>query len=257
MCPELTLRRSIDVLEHSPLVRGVHLTLNYALKHSEIGLTKSQAMNRKFVHWAADAFRWPDYAADDLFAINKVLNEHDMPPLVAVHDLILHLKLMRRYRGTLRLTKQGMEAARDPSTLFELAAPVYLYGYVHDPRAEETERLIGNWDIFLNVINMEAETGCTAIGLVRTLYGMEDEPDHYDRAYQDMRLGLLIGVLRPLCWLGVLAETRKGQSRFSDGVYNKTALWSAALRLESDRALESISLSPSKGSNVIPFKPIG
>ena len=177
-----------------------------------------------------------------------------MPPLVAVHDLILHLKLMRRYKGTLRLTKQGREAARDPAALFDLAAPVYLYRYVHDPRAEETGRLVGNWDIFLNVINLEAETGCTAAGLIRTLYGMEDEPDRYDRAFQDVRLGLLIGVLRPLSWLGLLVETREGQGRFSDGVYTKTALWPAALHLESDRTLSEMMLSPSVGSNVIPLK---
>ena len=72
--------RPIDVLEQSPLVRGIHLTLNYAADHGEIGLTKSQAMHRKFVHWSADAFRWPDYTADDLFAINKVLNEQTCRP---------------------------------------------------------------------------------------------------------------------------------------------------------------------------------
>ena len=56
MQPDLMLREPIDVLEHSPLIRGLHLSLQYACEHGEIGLTKSLATNRKFVHWAANAF---------------------------------------------------------------------------------------------------------------------------------------------------------------------------------------------------------
>ncbi len=56
MDPTLKLHANVDVLEHSPLLRGLVLTLRYAEEHGGIGLTKSDAMNRKFVHWAAAAF---------------------------------------------------------------------------------------------------------------------------------------------------------------------------------------------------------
>jgi len=80
MLPPLKLHSDVDVLKHSPLVRGMILTLGYADENGGIGLTKSGAMNRKFVHWAADQFEWPGYTAAELFEIHKVLNELDMPP---------------------------------------------------------------------------------------------------------------------------------------------------------------------------------
>ena len=40
----------------SPLIRGVLKTAQYIEENGGIGLTKSGAFNRKFVHWAAAAF---------------------------------------------------------------------------------------------------------------------------------------------------------------------------------------------------------
>ena len=82
MLPLLKLHDDVDVLKHSPLVRGMIFTLRFADENGGIGLTQSGAMNRKFVHWAADQFDWPGYTAAELFEINKVLNEHDMQPLL-------------------------------------------------------------------------------------------------------------------------------------------------------------------------------
>ena len=63
MLPLLKLRDDVDVLKHSPLVRGMIFTLRFADENGGIGLTQSGAMNRKFVHWAADQFDWPGYVA--------------------------------------------------------------------------------------------------------------------------------------------------------------------------------------------------
>jgi hypothetical protein len=201
MEPELVLRRDIDPVAHSPLVRGLVLSMSYADAHGAIGLTQSGAMNRKFVHWAADRFDWPGHSRDELFAMNKVLNEIDMPPLWPVHDLLLHLKLMRRYKGTLRLTKRGRALMERPGALFDLAAPLYLYRYVHDDRAQERGGVLGNWRVFLNVINIEARTGCTTAHLMKALYGWAED-DRYAPEYQEIRFSLKSCVIRPLCWLG-------------------------------------------------------
>ena len=40
-------------LAHSPLLRAALLTLQYAQDHGTIGLTKTKAFKRVFVHWAA------------------------------------------------------------------------------------------------------------------------------------------------------------------------------------------------------------
>ena len=118
MEPLLSLEDNVEILRHSPFIRGLSKSLSYAETHGSIGLTQSWAMNCKFVTWAAEHFDWPGYTADELYEFNKVLDEYRMPPLEVVHDLLLHLKLVRRYKGTLRLTKKGRELTADPMKLF-------------------------------------------------------------------------------------------------------------------------------------------
>ncbi|ETX10572.1 hypothetical protein OCH239_21420 [Roseivivax halodurans JCM 10272] len=233
MEPRIALNRDIDPLDHSPLVRGMVLAMSYADAEGGIGLTKSGAINRRFVHWAAERFVWPGYTSKDLFIVNKVLNERDMPPLWPVQDVLLHLKLMRRYKGTLRTTKRGRALGAIPRQLFDVVAPVYLYRYVHDDLAQNRGGVIDNWRVFLNVINIEARTGCTIPRLMEVLYRWPPEA-RYEVAYQDTRFALKACIVRPLCWLGLLWEDREGLGMFDEGAYHKTPLWSAALKLESD-----------------------
>lgn len=96
MLPEIKLHGDVDVAALSPLLRGMLLSVAYADGEGGIGLTATGAMNRKFVHWAAVHFLWPGFTAEDLYSINKVLNESDMPPLWVVRDMTRHLKLLRR-----------------------------------------------------------------------------------------------------------------------------------------------------------------
>ena len=233
MLPTVKLHSDADVLKHSPLVRGMTLALRYANETGGIGLTQSGAFNRKFVHWAAEHFEWPDFTATELFEMNKVLDEYKMPPLFPVHGLLRHLKLLRRYKGKLVATKKGREMAEASDVFFDLTAPVYLYRFIHDERIEARGGPLGNWDIFLNVINVEARAGCTLAHLLKTLYGWE-EKDRYDPEHSDMRFALKFCVLQPLCWLGLLWEDREGLRIWDDGTFYKTPLWHAALKLETD-----------------------
>lgn len=75
MLPEINLQGDVDVAALSPLLRGMLLSVAYADGEGGIGLTATGAMNRKFVHWAAVHFLWPGFTAEDLYSMNKVLNE--------------------------------------------------------------------------------------------------------------------------------------------------------------------------------------
>ncbi len=92
MLPKIELLADVDVLTLSPLVRGMIMTVSYADTEGGIGLTATGAMNRKFVHWAAVHFEWPDYTCEALYSVNKVLNEADMPPLWVVRDMLSHFE---------------------------------------------------------------------------------------------------------------------------------------------------------------------
>lgn len=123
--PHLLLneRLSAAELEGSRLCVGAMKTLAYIEEHGGIGLTKNGAFNRKFVTWAVDEFQWPHYTAEDLYAINKVLNEDDVPPMPYLHHLLLDAKLIRHARDEAKLTGVGKTRLGQPGllqvTLFE------------------------------------------------------------------------------------------------------------------------------------------
>jgi hypothetical protein len=50
----------------------------------------------------------------------------------------------------------------------------------------------------------------------------------------ELKSDILYGVLRRLCWLGLLYEAREELTLFQDGSFHKTPLWAACLQLESD-----------------------
>ena len=207
-------------LAHSPMVRALEKTFAYIAEHDGIGLTPSKAFKRVFVHWAAREFNWPGYTEEDLFAVNKVLNEVDFGPLMDLHDVMIALKIERHYKGQFKLTKADQELVGHPGRIFGIVTPFYLFKVNHARFSRfDEEPLLGNWDVFLNVLNVETEDGATGADLRRVLYG---EPEH---GFDDVLSSFYIQVLRPLCWTGLLEEHRtKGLLRTRDSTFTKTPL---------------------------------
>lgn len=58
-------------LAHSPMLRAARLTLRYAQEHGAIGLTKTKAVKRVFVHWAVENFAWPGKSAEEMLRYSK------------------------------------------------------------------------------------------------------------------------------------------------------------------------------------------
>ena len=81
--------------------------LQYAQANGGIILTKSGNLYRKFVEWAAEDFRWPGFEPEELYAVNKVLNEPDFPPLFKLHEILLKARLIRHYKGRAVVTRAG------------------------------------------------------------------------------------------------------------------------------------------------------
>lgn len=217
----------------SPLIRGVLKTADYIDANGGIGLTKSGAFNRKFVHWAAAHFDWPGYSEEELYAINKVLNETDFPPVEHIHALLAGLRLGRRWKGKFRLTKSGRALIDRPGRLLSELVPDYLFRLDHGYHLPFDDQLPGSWDIFLNVINIEADRGCDLAHLRAALYGPPDT-DRY--AYDRIGTTLYLTVLRPLCWAGLLqSDESTGRSR--EALFYKTELWRRYVRLRTDQNL--------------------
>lgn len=235
--PFLDLPDTHPALVHSPMVRGLAKTFAYLEENGPIGLTPSGAFKRIFVQWAAEAFDWPGHRPKDLYAVNKVLNQWDFFPLAELRDLMLALKIGRHFKGEFRLTPFGKTFVGHPGRLLGLIAPFYLFRVDHTNNSRlKEERHFGNWEIFLHVINVEAEGGITAKRLREVLYGPPDPGPHYD----PIPGKLYVEVLRPLCWLGLLQAVGEERIALRNNVYAKTPLWRAALRLDTDASLRPI-----------------
>lgn len=225
-------------LDHSPLLRAARLTLRYAQDHGSIGLTKTGAFKRVFVHWASEHFDLPGLSKDELFKLNKVLNEYDFLPLELLHFVLVQMKLGRHYKGKFRITMRGAELLKSPAALFAELIPFFLFELDHASYSRLQERPVGNWDVWLNVLNVEADQGGSANQLYELLYGPVSEQGTGWREFGAFRSCVLV----PLCWAGLLAEVAEPGQRLVDRQYFKTPLWRSALQLDTDDALRPAQL---------------
>ena len=230
----VTINDGDPALAHSPMVRAIGKTFAYIAENGPIGLTPSKAFKRVFVHWAAAEFDWPRLSEAELFSVNKVLNEMNFWPLMDIHDTLIALKIGRHYKGSFRLTKAGQSLAGHPGRLFGVITPFYLFEFDHLRFARMPEGPLGNWDVFLNVLNVEAQNGITGRGIDRVFYGT-----HAKAQYNRDLASLYAQVLRPLIWTGLLAEHRNKGEWVEGAVFTKTPLWHAALRLDTDDMVQS------------------
>ena len=160
-------------IAYSPLLRAVLLTLQYPQDHGAIGLTKTKAFKHVFVHWAVEHIDWPGSSAEEMFRYNKIINEYEFPPLEVLHDLLVTLRLGRHFKGEFRLTKRGAELVQAPAQLFAELIPFYVLQIDHASYARFEERPFGKWDVWMNVINVEADHGTTKRALFAAFYGDE------------------------------------------------------------------------------------
>lgn len=224
-------------LAHSPLLRAALLTLQYTQDHGSIGLTQTKAFKRVFVHWAVEHFEWPGSDAEEMFRYNKVINEYEFPPLEVLHYLLITLRLGRHFKGEFRLTKRGAELARAPGRLIAELIPFFVLEIDHASYARFAERPFGKWDVWMNVINVEADHGTTDRALFAAFYG--DENDRGNVGWREMA-AFSSCVLRPLEWAGLLVET--DEERAGKHVHHifKTSLWRSALNLDTDGMLQQV-----------------
>lgn len=225
-------------VELSPLLRAALLTLEYMEVNDPIGLTPSKALKRYFVEWAAEAFAWPKYTAADLYSLNKVLNEIDFPPLLVLHDLLVGLKLARHHKGAMQISKWGTKIRHRPGVVLAILAERLMHRYDHSQHSRFGDTIVGNWDIFINVINVEAHAGCSDDHLCQVLYG--SSLDDGDLGRSRIRSAFYIQVLRPLAWLGLLQEHDVRTAQRRERFFTKTPLWPLALKLETDRHLPDL-----------------
>ena len=115
----------------APMLRAYQTVAAYQDEHGEIGLTKSGTWNRHCIDWVVRRMDFPNWTAEKLYRVNKVLDEYDVPPLEYLRVLLTSLRLGRKMGGGWRLTKPGMALAGDPEAAYSKIAPAFLFRFDH------------------------------------------------------------------------------------------------------------------------------
>ena len=223
------------LLSNSKLLDAVQKAVCFSQKNGGIGLTKSKAFNRKFATWAAENFNWPEYSAEKLLRIQKVLNEEDVIPALVLHELMISMKLGRHVKGKWRFSSKAEALVETPGALQAALTKGFLFDFDHTRLQRFPFVAPGNWDIWLNVINIEAHEGVSEAELLKIFYGVECAGAG-SREFWDHASFLNWHVLKPLSWLGYLEATELDgkYSRSDRTIFKKTSLWQRTFRLETD-----------------------
>ena len=198
---------------------------------------QDHGLQARFERWAVENFSWPRHSAEQMFRYSKVINEYEFPPLEVLHQLLITLRLGRHFKGEFRPTKRGDELAGAPARLFAELIPFFVLKIDHSSYARFEDRPFGKWDVWMNVINVEADHGTTE----RALFAAFDGEEHdWDNAGWREMAAFSSCVLRPLEWAGLLEETR--ETREGKHVHHvfKTPLWRSAMKLDTDHLLQTV-----------------
>jgi len=227
-------------LESSKLLDAVYKTIRYAKENGGVGLTQTKAFDRKFSHWAAENFNWEEYSAEKLLSIQKVLNEQDVMPVMLLHELLVDMKLGRHIKGKFQFSKKALVLAENRGSFFSKLANFYLFEFDHSNFQRRPFTAPGNWNVFLNVINVEAHDGASEAHLLEVFFGFSPSDIGAEDYWRYLSF-LHWHVLTSLHWIGFLDKTVVGdQLSERETFYAKTPLWRKCLKLDTDKNLRPI-----------------
>lgn len=239
IAPFIWLKQSLGAadLADSPMCVNGMKVLAHMRDERGITLTKSGAFYRELVTWAAEDFRWPGYEADKLYAVNKVLNEPDFPPLAIMHDLLVGTRLIRRHKGKAVLSQSGKAIVGDYGTLqAELFDAFFIaldHGAYERFAIEYDDADVGH---FLAVVRDRLGDWVPLTALAGWCLPLDMITSYRFGPVQDAAFYLSSRLIRPLLWLGMIeVEVTDERRHIEDRRYRKTALFDRFLHLTPTR----------------------
>lgn len=242
IAPVIMLNESLGMsgLSGSPMTINGMKVLSRASEEGGIPLTKSGAFYRKFVTWAAEDFLWPGHEPEELYAVNKVLNEPDFMPLAIMHELMIGTRLLRHYKGKALTTKAGKAMIGDYGALHAELFDAYFLALDHGAY----ERFPIDHDDpdfvhFLGVIQNRLDVWVPMTELAGWCLPIDLIANFRFSPMQDASYYLLSRLIRPLLWLGMVEQHPHDDRRLhiEDRRYRKTALYDRFLHFNFTRAV--------------------
>ncbi len=144
------------ILALSPLVRALDfLRGEFSADNRGIPLTATMALKPNLIARAVTEIEWPDWMEEDVYRRIKVAREEHHDPLWVLHYELINLRFARHYQRHLALTRAGRPIMESRFRSFHFLTKHFMLGSRRFQFGRD--RLMGNWDIWLNVLNVEAE----------------------------------------------------------------------------------------------------
>lgn len=213
----------------APMVVAARLLLDLAVKQGGLVLTPAGFLKRADVRHVFDRTEWPGFDKATTLAMNKVINEQDAYGVLFTRVALQASGLLRKRDGVLKATKVAKSMLADeaaPALLGKLFQAVFwkmnLQDFDRNPLPFWPQHHVG---LVLWCLSVTAHKWSCAEHLTPacTIMDTIDEPIAHDLP----GFAMLTRVLRPLSWLGLMANRR--QKRASgwghDEDFRKTPLF--------------------------------
>ena len=235
----ITLARdfSPDEIGQSAVARNTLILLHAASAGSGLKLTTTGNLTRGVVAEMIDLFTWPGFDKADAFRFHKVINEPDCLPLYFVRHVVESIRLVRQYKGHLKITHVGRQVLEDPArqALQALLFHTVMWGIdlnylgrgLHEgwPQGDVGVLL---WSLSVSANDWQSSDRLARMCTIPINGVLEAQWDSGAMAMQAR-------VLRPLWWFGLLEYRRvevPGKRFEASHFYRKTPLFDRFLSFD-------------------------
>ena len=226
----LATNLSPDEVGQSAVARSTLILLHSASTGSGLKLTTTGNLARGVVAEMIDLFTWPGFDKKDAFRFHKVINEPDFLPLYFVRHVAESIRLVRQYKGRLKITTIGRQVLDDPArqALQALLFHTVMWGidlnYLGRGLHEGWPQ--GDIGILLWSLSVSANDWQSSLRLTRLctipINGVQEAQ------WDSGTMAMEARVLRPLWWFGLLDYRREeipGRRFEASHFYRKTPLF--------------------------------
>jgi len=127
---------SLNDLDRAEILTNARVFLCALLESNGTKATSAGNLNRKFVRQMVEMMSWPTGFLEDLRSFNKTWNEEDVFPLHILRVVLVLAGMVRKYKGSFRITKKGERLTQESAagelfaTLFQTFFRKFNLGYL-------------------------------------------------------------------------------------------------------------------------------
>jgi len=228
-----------EEVQQSPIARNTLILLRAAAAGPGLKMTATGNLSRGVVAEMCELFTWPGFDKADAFQFHKVINEPDFLPLFFVRHVAVAGKLLRRYKGHLKVTPAARRMLEEPNlrvlqaVLFHIALWHLDLGYfgpdLHHGWPQGDAGIV-LWSLSVAANDWQTRERLTRLCTIPIDSVLDNRWDWDTASYM-----VEAKILRPLVWFGLLEHRadKIDPGRFEmRHFYRNTALFDRFLSFE-------------------------